>query len=81
MAWHTQQAAIAVLPIGYGDGFRAPARAQALVNGKAHRCGSCAWTGYLLMSPTAAVAPVTFRNLIGPGTPCEELAGAAAYLE
>lgn len=68
---------IAVLPIGYGDGFpRSCEGAQALVNGKRAPVVGRVCMDQLFIDVTncGEVAPGDTVTLIGPGLPCEGLA-------
>lgn len=79
LAYTTARASrIAVLPIGYGDGFpRGCADAEVLVNG--HRAPVigrvCMDQLFVDVTDCGEVRPGDTVVLIGPGLPCEELAG------
>lgn len=74
---------IAVLPIGYGDGFpRAAEGACALINGsRAPVVGRvCMDQLFVDVTDCGEVRPGDTVTLIGPGLPCEELAEACGTI-
>lgn len=79
LAYTTARASrIAVLPIGYGDGFpRGCEGAEVLVNGRrAPVIGRvCMDQLFVDVTDCGEVRPGDTVVLIGPGLPCEELAG------
>lgn len=78
-----RESRIAVLPIGYGDGFpRAAEGACALINGsRAPVVGRvCMDQLFVDVTDCGEVRPGDTVTLIGPGLPCEELAEACGTI-